>query len=89
MEQSKLADYNLWANDKARKLLSSLTEDELNRHILPPYNSIRNLISHIVLAVEYNLTTRVDGEKADADASGNRMIGWLCLNCLTTGGRRT
>jgi uncharacterized damage-inducible protein DinB len=67
MEQSKLADYNLWANDRVRNLLSGLTEEEFSRHVLPPYDSIRNLVAHIVLAVEFNLVMRVDGGEIDAD----------------------
>ena len=67
MEQSKLADYNLWANDRVRKLLARLTDEEFSRHVLPPYDSIRSLVAHIVLAVEYNLVMRVDGREIDAD----------------------
>jgi uncharacterized damage-inducible protein DinB len=67
MEQSKLADYNLWANNRVRNLLSELTEEEFSRHVLRPYDSIRNLVTHIVLAVEYNLVMRVNGGEIDAD----------------------
>ena len=67
MDQSKLSDYNLWANDRVRKLLSGLTEEEFSRSVLPPYDSIRNLVAHIVLADEYNLVTRVEGGEIDAD----------------------
>ena len=67
MQPIKLADYNLWANNLVRNLLNGLTEEEFNRHILPPYDSIRNLVAHIVLADEYNLVTRVDGGDIDPD----------------------
>jgi uncharacterized damage-inducible protein DinB len=67
MDLSKLAEYNIWANDKTRSLLRRLTEEEFNREVLPPYRNIRNLVAHIVLAIEINLVLRVDGEAIDAD----------------------
>jgi len=67
MDQSKLADYNLWANDRVRKLLIGLNDEEFSRKVLPPYDSIRNLVTHIILADEYNLVMRVDEGEIDAD----------------------
>ena len=63
----RLAEYNLWANDRVRRLLSGLTEEEFSRHVLPPYDCIRNLVVHIVLAVEYNLVKVVDGREVEAE----------------------
>ena len=61
MNTLKLADYNIWANDRVRSLLSELTEEVFSQEILPPYGSIRSLVTHIVLAVEFNFVNRVDG----------------------------
>ncbi len=76
MDQAKLADYNLWANDRVRKLLSNLSEEEFSRNVLPPYSSIRNLVVHIVSAVKYNLVNHVDGGKVE----GNGL--WETLNSM-------
>ena len=42
-----------------------LTEEEYCKDLIPPLNSIKNHVIHSILAVEYNLRVRVDGEKAD------------------------
>ncbi len=75
MDQEKLADYNLWANDRVRKLLSNLTEEEFSRNVLPPYNSIRILIVHIVSAIEYNWVIQVDGGKVEGNDLWNTLSG--------------
>ena len=65
MDLSKLAKYNIWANDKVRNLLKGLTEEEFSRDVLPPYGNIRSLVAHIVLAIEFNFVLRVDGGTID------------------------
>ncbi len=67
MDLTKLAKYNIWANDKTRNLLRELTEEEFNRAVLPPYGSIRSLVAHIVLAIEINFVLRVDGGTMDGN----------------------
>ena len=67
MDLTKLAEYNLWANDRSRNLLRGLTEDEFSREVLPPYGNIRSLVSHIVMAIEINFVLRVDGGAIDAN----------------------
>jgi len=64
----KFADYHLWANDRVRGKLMELTEDEYCRDLIPPLDSIKNHVIHSILAVEYNLVVRADGEKTDARA---------------------
>ena len=65
MNPEKFADYNLWANDRVRGKLLELTEEEYCKDLIPPLNSIKGHVIHSILAVEYNLRARVDGEKAD------------------------
>jgi uncharacterized damage-inducible protein DinB len=61
----KFADYHLWANNRVRGKLMELTENEYCKDLIPPLNSIKNHVLHSILAVEYNLRVRVNGEKAD------------------------
>jgi len=61
----KFADYHLWANDRVRGKLLELTEDEYCKELIPPLGSIKGHVIHSILAVEYNLRARVDGEKPD------------------------
>ena len=65
MDQEKFADYHVWANDRGRGKLLELTEDEYCRDWIPPLGSIKGHVIHSILAVEYNLRARVDGEKFD------------------------
>ena len=67
MDLTRLADYNLWANDLTREKLRTLTEEEFSRDVLPPYGSIKNLVTHIVAAVEYNRINKVEGGKIEGD----------------------
>ena len=50
-----------------------LTEDEYSRDLIPPLNSIKNHVIHSILAVEYNLRVRVDGEKTDPYKIGDAV----------------
>jgi uncharacterized damage-inducible protein DinB len=45
MDLTRLADYNLWANDLTREKLGTLTEEEFSRGVIPPYGSIKNLVT--------------------------------------------
>ncbi len=65
MDPVKFADYLLWANDRVRGQLLELTEDEYCRDLIPPLGSIKGHVIHSILAVEYNLRVRVDGDEAD------------------------
>ena len=67
------ADYHLWANNRVRGKLMELTEDEYSEDLIPPLNSIKNHVIHSILAVEYNLRVRVDGEKADPHEIGDAV----------------
>ena len=60
MDPIKFADYHLWANNRVRGKLMELTEDEYCRELIPPFNSIKRLVIHSILAVEYNLVVRSD-----------------------------
>ena len=65
MDPIKFADYHLWANNRVRGKLLKLTEDEYCKDLVPPLNSIKGHVIHSILAVEYNLRVRVDGDDAD------------------------
>jgi len=65
MDLEKLARYMIWANDIARDLLEELAEEEFSRDVLPPFGSIRSLCAHIMLAIEYNIETRVKKREID------------------------
>lgn len=73
MNLQRLAEYQIWANDKARKLLGGLTEEEFSRDVLPPFGSIRNLCAHITLAIEFNLKRHVDKEEFDPEELGEEF----------------
>ena len=75
MNLSKLADYHFWANDRVRNVLKELTQDQYEKEVIPPYNSIQRLVLHIILAVEFNLKSRVKGVEADPYALDNRISG--------------
>jgi uncharacterized damage-inducible protein DinB len=65
MDLLKLAEYQLWANDRVRELMLSLSEEEFSRDLIPPQGCIRNLCLHSILAVEYNLRRHI--QKQDID----------------------
>lgn len=56
----KLARYQIWADDIARRLVGDLTDEEFSREILPPFGSIRSLCAHITIAIDYNLKRYVE-----------------------------
>jgi uncharacterized damage-inducible protein DinB len=67
MDLQRLAEYQIWADDKARELLEGLTEEEFSREVLPPFGSIRSLCAHITIAIEYNLRHQVEKEEFDPE----------------------
>jgi uncharacterized damage-inducible protein DinB len=67
MNLVKLAEYNLWANNRTRERLATLTEEELSKDILPPYGCMRNLVIHIISAIEYNKVNVVEAGKIKGD----------------------
>ena len=73
MNLQRLAEYQIWADDKARELLGGLTEEEFSRDVLPPFGSIRNLCAHITLAIEFNLKHHVDKEEFDPEELGGEI----------------
>jgi len=73
MDLLKIAEYQLWADDQARELLSDLSEEEFSRDVLPPFGSIRSLCAHITLAIEFNLKRHVDKEEFDPDQLGKEI----------------
>ena len=73
MDLLKIAEYQLWADDQARELLSDLSEEEFSRDVLPPFGSIRSLCAHITLAIEFNLKRHVDKEEFDPEQLGKKI----------------
>ena len=73
MNLVKLADYHMWANNRVRNKLLELGEEEYAREVIPPYKSIKNLVIHSIIAVEYNLRLRVDGEEAHPEEIGEKI----------------
>ncbi len=65
MDLEKLANYHLWANDRAREIIRGLSEEEFTRDVVPPFGSVKRLCIHMVMAIEYNLLNRVHGEEVD------------------------
>ena len=65
MNPIKFADYHLWANERVRGKLLELTEDEYRMELIPPLGSIKGHVIHSILAVEYNLRARVEGDNPD------------------------
>ncbi len=61
MDLVKLADYHLWANDRVRGIIKNLSQDEYEKDLIPPYNTIQRLVIHSILACEYNLLTKLEG----------------------------
>jgi uncharacterized damage-inducible protein DinB len=73
MNLQRLAEYQIWADGKARELLMSLTDEEFSREVLPPFGSIRSLSAHITLAIEFNLRRHVDREEFDPEGYGEEI----------------
>ena len=73
MNPQRLAEYQIWADDQARRILTHLTEEEFSRDILPPFGSIRSLCAHITLAIEFNLKRHVDKEEFDPEELGEEI----------------
>ena len=65
MNPVKLAEYQIWADGVIMRLLGELSQEEFDRDVLPPFGSIRNLCTHIVLAMEFNLEGRAWKKKID------------------------
>jgi len=65
MDLLKLAEFQLWANDRVRDLMLDLSEEEFSRDLIPPQGCIRNLCLHSILAVEYNLKRHIQGQDID------------------------
>ena len=65
MDLAKLAEYHLWANNRVRKLMLNLSEEEFSRDLIPPQGCIRNLCQHSIIAIEFNLRRHI--EKQDVD----------------------
>jgi len=73
MNLQRLAEYQIWADNQARKLLEGLTDEEFSRDVLPPFGSIRNLCAHITLAIEFNLKHHMDKEEFDPEELGEEI----------------
>lgn len=65
MNLEKLADYHIWANDRAREIISDLSPEEFTREVVPPFGSVKRLCIHMVMAIEFTLRKRVQGEEVD------------------------
>ena len=73
MDLQRLAEYQIWADDQARRLLLDLTEEEFSKDVLPPFGSIRSLCAHITLAIEFNLKHHVDKEEFNPEELGEEI----------------
>ena len=73
MRLEKLARYQIWADDAARRLLADLTDEEFDREVLPPFGSIRKLTAHIVLAMEFNIEMRARKRELDPYEVGDMV----------------
>ncbi len=65
MNLEKLADYHIWADDRAREIISDLSHEEFTREVVPPFGSVKRLCIHMVMAIEFTLRKRVQGEEVD------------------------
>lgn len=75
MNLEKLADYHMWANDRTRSVIKSLKHEEYEKDLVPPLGSIKAHIAHTILACEYNLKARIDGETVDGRAIFDKVSG--------------
>ncbi|MCE7740213.1 MAG: hypothetical protein KAU62_05945 [Candidatus Heimdallarchaeota archaeon] len=61
MNLEKIAHYQIWANDKIREIIVSLKEEEFAKE------NIQDLCAHTILAIEYNLETKVHKKSVDVE----------------------
>jgi uncharacterized damage-inducible protein DinB len=61
MNLEKIAKYQIWANDKIRSIISNLTEEEFLK------NDIQDLCIHTILAIEYNLDTKIQKTEVNVE----------------------
>ena len=73
MNPEKLAEYQIWADGVIIRLLRELSEEEFDRDALPPYGSIRNLCTHIILAMEFNIEGRAHKKRIDPHQIGEEI----------------
>ena len=57
---ARLYDYSCWANRKLLAVVAQLTPDELTRHVVGSYGSVRNTLVH-VLSAEWGWLDRCGG----------------------------
>ena len=72
MELVKLASYQIWADSVIIRLIGELSQEEFDRDVLPPFGSIRNLCTHIILTMEFNIEGRAWKKKIDPNQIGAR-----------------
>ena len=65
MNPEKLAEYQIWTDGVIMRLLRELSQEEFDRDVLPPFGSIRNLSTHIILAMEFNIEGRARKKRID------------------------
>lgn len=75
MDLVKLADYHLWANDRVRGIIKNLSQNEYEKDLIPPYNTVQRLVIHSILACEYNLLTKLERENVDVNIIVDRIAG--------------
>lgn len=61
MKLEKIAKYQIWANDEIREIIESLTEEEFTKE------SIQDFCVHTIVAIEYNLETKVNKKEVDVE----------------------
>jgi uncharacterized damage-inducible protein DinB len=73
MDLVKLASYQIWADGVIIRLLRELSQEEFDREVLPPFGSIRNLCTHIILAMEFNIEGRAHKRRIDPNQIGEEI----------------
>lgn len=61
MNLEKIAQYQIWANDKVRGIIRILKEEEFAKE------NIQDLCIHTIVAIEYNLETKVHKRNVDVE----------------------
>lgn len=56
-------------------MIKGLRQEEYEKDLIPPYNTIQGFVIHSILACEYNFLTKLDGKKVDVDSVVTRIAG--------------
>lgn len=64
----KLGTYQLWADSIVRDIIKTLTEEEFTQEVGPPFGSVKNVCTHIVVAIEYNVESFIKKNEVNGEA---------------------